>query len=56
MLIGGVSASPGTTPGNLISGNGNGPSIGVGLVLFAGGSATVEGNLIGLNAAGTAAT
>ncbi len=54
-LIGGVTTSPGTAPGNLISANGDGPSSGGGIALINGGSATVEGNLVGVNAADTAA-
>jgi parallel beta-helix repeat protein len=51
--IGGLTATPGTGVGNVISGNkagGNGPGI-----LLRGSDDVVAGNLIGLNATGTAA-
>jgi CSLREA domain-containing protein len=50
-LIGGPAATPGTPPGNLISGN-----TGIGIFIEAFAQATsVQGNLIGTNASGTAA-
>jgi Ca2+-binding RTX toxin-like protein len=48
--IGGLTATPGTGPGNVISGNGL-----TGLVLFSASPVVVQGNIIGLNAAGNAA-
>ncbi len=48
--IGGNAAAPGTPPGNVISGNGND-----GIFLNGCSSVTVAGNLVGTNAAGTAA-
>ena len=50
--IGGITATPGAGAGNVISGNG-----GAGLIVFASGAGapvTIEGNIIGLNAAGNA--
>ncbi|MEP6570470.1 MAG: DUF4214 domain-containing protein [Acidobacteriota bacterium] len=48
--IGGLTATPGTPPGNVISGSFTGISVSVGVS-----NNTVQGNLIGTNAAGTAA-
>ncbi len=48
--IGGNASAPGTPPGNVISGNGND-----GVFLNGCSSVTVAGNLVGTNAAGTAA-
>src|SRR5207248_4971602 len=48
-LVGGLASAPGTGAGNVISGNG-----GNGLLLYAATDSAVEGNLIGLNAAGSA--
>src|SRR5262249_18859518 len=50
--IGGLSSTPGTAAGNVISGNNIGISI---IGIGATGVATIEGNIIGANAAGTAA-
>ncbi|MFI5415448.1 MAG: IPT/TIG domain-containing protein, partial [Candidatus Lutacidiplasmatales archaeon] len=50
--IGGLAATPGTPPGNLISGNGGS---GVELSEVTSTNNTVQGNLIGTNATGTAA-
>lgn len=50
-VVGGATATPGTAPGNLISGNGNNG------LTFSGGSmgaSTIAGNIVGLNATGTA--
>jgi len=47
-LIGGLTATPGAPPGNLIAGCGRGVSIGNNTIT------TVQGNLIGTDAAGTA--
>lgn len=47
--VGGSTATPGTSPGNLISGNGDGVRI-----TTAGSGNIVQGNIIGLNANGTA--
>ena len=49
-LIGGLTATPGTPPGNLISGNQTGV-----FVSQSQSNNTIQGNLIGTNAAGTAA-
>ena len=47
--VGGSTATPGTAPANLISGNGNG------IVFFGGGGGNlVRGNIVGLNASGNA--
>src|SRR5262249_11458448 len=57
VLIGGLTDIPGTGPGNVISANGKGPNNGAGIA-FSGGDGTgdmVEGNIIGLDAAGTKA-
>lgn len=56
-LIGGLTAVPGTGAGNVISGNGSGPTwLGNVHVLGSGAAGTqVLGNLIGTNATGTAA-
>lgn len=48
--IGGIAATPGTGPGNVISGNSSD-----GIQIFGANNNLVQGNLIGLNAAGTAA-
>jgi Tol biopolymer transport system component len=56
--IGGIAATPGTAPGNLISGNGNVANTGFDAIEINGTTTTgniVQGNMIGLNAAGTAA-
>jgi len=52
-LVGGLTTAPGTPPGNLISGNNNGGA-GVEIALNVSNN-SVQGNLIGTNAAGTAA-
>ena len=55
--IGGATATPGTGAGNVISGNGVGPSSSGNIQVKGTGAAgtLIAGNLIGLNAAGTAA-
>jgi CSLREA domain-containing protein len=52
IVIGGTTSTPGTPPGNVISGNTT-----AGVSLWGGGLVTpsVQGNLVGLNASGTAA-
>ncbi len=50
VTIGGLTATPGTAPGNVISGHG-----GLGVLRNQGNGVTIHGNLIGTNAAGTAA-
>ncbi len=51
VVIGGLAATPGTTPGNVISGNtGAGVDVNGNVT-----GVTVQGNLVGLNLAGTAA-
>jgi hypothetical protein len=52
-LVGGLATTPGTPPGNLISGNNNGGA-GVEIALTVSNN-SVQGNLIGTNSAGTAA-
>jgi hypothetical protein len=57
-IVGGIAATPGQFPGNLISGNGNVANTGLDAVEINGATTTgnvVQGNIIGLNAAGTAA-
>jgi hypothetical protein len=57
VLIGGLTATPGTGPGNVISANGGGPFSGAGIA-YSGGPGTgdvVEGNIVGLDAGGTTA-
>lgn len=49
-LVGGNTATPGTPPGNLISGNGNG-SPGV-FGVYVSGAATIRGNAIGVTSSG----
>jgi titin len=58
VLIGGLTATPGTGPGNVISGNGPGPNSGGGIAFSGNAPGTgdfVEGNIIGLGADGTTA-
>src|SRR5262249_36597115 len=47
--VGGLTAAPGTGAGNVISGN---AQHGIDLAMTAGSGTTIQGNLIGLNAAG----
>ncbi|HEX8071742.1 MAG TPA: FG-GAP-like repeat-containing protein [Pyrinomonadaceae bacterium] len=56
-VIGGLTATPGTAPGNVISGNGSTNATQHGLVINGATSSgnVIQGNLIGTNAAGTAA-
>jgi hypothetical protein len=55
--IGGLTATPGTGPGNVISANGKGPHSGGGIAFSAtdGTGDVVNGNIVGLDAAGTTA-
>jgi hypothetical protein len=55
VLIGGLTATPGTGTGNVISGNGSGPASGGGIAFGGSGGDAVEGNIIGLDAGGTTA-
>jgi titin len=58
VLIGGLTATPGTGPGNVIAGNGSGPFSGGGIAFSGNAPGTgdfVEGNIIGLDAGGTTA-
>jgi hypothetical protein len=57
VLIGGLTPTPGTGPGNVISANGSGRSTGGGIGFSGGtgGADFVEGNIIGLDAGGTTA-
>jgi hypothetical protein len=53
-VIGGLTATPGTGPGNVITANGNGPGLGLGLTLQPGANnALVQGNVVGLAADGS---
>jgi hypothetical protein len=57
VLIGGLTPTPGTGPGNVISANGAAPFTGAGIA-YSGGPGTgdlVEGNIVGLDAGGTTA-
>jgi hypothetical protein len=54
VLVGGLTATPGTGPGNVVSANGNGPDDGGGIAFSASASGdTAEGNIVGLDASGT---
>jgi hypothetical protein len=56
VLIGGLTTTPGTGAGNVISGNGSGPNSGGGISFVLsglGGGEVVEGNIIGLDATGS---
>jgi titin len=58
VLIGGLTATPGTGAGNVIAGNGSGPLSGLGIGFSGNGPGDgdfVEGNIIGLDAGGTTA-
>ncbi len=55
VFIGGLTATPGTGPGNVISGNGSGPASGGGIAIAGSGGDVVEGNIIGLDASGSTA-
>jgi titin len=58
VLIGGLTATPGTGPGNVISANGSGPFSGGGIAFSGNAPGTgdfVEGNIIGLGVDGTTA-
>jgi parallel beta-helix repeat protein len=53
-VIGGLTATPGAGPGNVIAANGSGPSTGNGIdLLGSANNAVVQGNIVGLDAAGT---
>jgi hypothetical protein len=54
VLVGGLTATPGTGPGNVVSANGNGPDNGGGIVFSTSASGDIaEGNIVGLDASGT---
>jgi hypothetical protein len=53
-VIGGLAATPAAAPGNVIAANGSGPTTGVGISLaVSANNAVVQGNIVGLDAAGT---
>jgi predicted outer membrane repeat protein len=56
VLVGGLTATPGTGPGNVVSANGNGPDDGGGIVFSSLASGDIaEGNIVGMDASGNSA-